>query len=363
VSTYKNRPPAEYKPGENLPDLIEVPDATISVLTELPIFDELPRRLLEPLAGKKERDWFTEHFYFCLPLTLGNQYGFVVKLLHDIVLRWDGGRSVDSLRVHSFAEGDEENQQVVSSHFGSGILTVQNRFMFRTPKNINLLVCAPPNFLIPGIFSLTAIVETDNLRRDFTYNLKVTIPDRDILIERGTPIGCIIPLMRNFAEEFKIELHPEGEALENERKTMRHFAISRSDYENGLPNHLYRKGKDIYGNSFPVHQRHLISKTPASFFLPLQSDKRFAPESRSPELAIPMPPKDELLDAQEKMFASILAKLKKLNMNYTLEHVTDVTDYIQTLRIRGYQETAIGQQLLSAGWDEQSVKILLSDFQ
>lgn len=247
---YGKRPDVAYDPGENVPDGVAVPDRTVWILTEDPVFNALPGELIEDLRGKKERDWFTEHFYFCLPITFGNQHGFVVKADRDFICEWNGGGEISDLVVSV----EESDRQFVTSHFGSGIITIQNRWTFRTGKGVNLLVMPPPNFFIDGIMCMTAVVETDWLRRDFTFNLKMTRAGR-VEVRAGTPVGCVLPYPRGFFDGYKLELMPEGEELEGERKTVGHYAVSRTNYEAGLPGHKYMKGIDIYGNKFSEHQK------------------------------------------------------------------------------------------------------------
>lgn len=259
---YGQRPTEPFIPDENIPDLVNVPDKTIYVLTEDHQFNNLAFELIEPLAGQKGRDWFIDHFYFCLPITFGNQHGFIVRLMHDVVVRWDGHNDIASLKVHLLQTTPEQQDQIISSHFGSGILTIQNRWTYRTPKGVNLMVMQPPNFPIEGIMHMSAVVETDQLRRDFTFNLKVTTPNRDFYIPKGTPIGCILPYPRHFIDNYQIALHPPGEAFANERKAVQDFAKGRTNYDQGTPGLLYMKGVDIYGNNFAEHQKSLPITNP-----------------------------------------------------------------------------------------------------
>jgi len=48
------------------------------------------KEIVEPLKGNMKRDWFNEHFYYCLPINIGNQYGFAIKSLRDLDIVWDG---------------------------------------------------------------------------------------------------------------------------------------------------------------------------------------------------------------------------------------------------------------------------------
>ena len=72
-----------------------VPDKTIVVFNDskknplLPIEKDRLKNILD--VPPKQRSWFTPHFYKCLPLVIGNQYGFIVKSEFDIGFVWNGG--------------------------------------------------------------------------------------------------------------------------------------------------------------------------------------------------------------------------------------------------------------------------------
>ena len=79
--------------------MITIPNNTITAIPETEHFNHIPDLVIEPLKGNLKRDWFVNHAYFCLPLTIGNQYGFVVKSLYDFIVNWDGGEGKDSVTV------------------------------------------------------------------------------------------------------------------------------------------------------------------------------------------------------------------------------------------------------------------------
>lgn len=255
---------AKYKQGKNLyvpavkvPDPIQVPPDTIYTITEHPSFAQLPFHYLESLKGKVKRDWFSTLHYLCLPLTIGSQHGFIIKSLTSFSAVWDGGDQPENTKI--IFEDDQpikESLQLVSSHFGSGIITVQNRWAFRTPKGVSLMTVNPPNFFKHGTMFMTAVIETDNLRRDFTFNIKLTKPNEVVSFNKGDPVGCIIPYPRYFIDNFKVEPCPEGSALETERRTMQDYAKLRHSAK-GQPDLLYMQGMDVYRNEFTDHQKSL----------------------------------------------------------------------------------------------------------
>lgn len=139
-------------------DQLEVPDNTILFVTENDDNNDLALKLIEPLKGKKKRDWFVKHAYYCLPLTIANQYGFIVKSLYDIWVTWNGGYSADDVTVRKNPDDiDLHHRQHISAHFGMGIVTIQNCWTFRTPKGINLMTINPPNYWLDGISHMMSV--------------------------------------------------------------------------------------------------------------------------------------------------------------------------------------------------------------
>lgn len=157
--------------------------------------------ILESLVGRAKRDWFDPHYYYCLPLTIGNQYGFIVKSLRDYNVYWDGTSSDADI---VFLNEDNSSKQVVKNGFRNGVITIQNHFHLKTPPGINLMTIQPPNMFIPGIAAMTGVIETDQIRRDFTFNFKVTVPNYEIKIRKGDPVGAFIPIPRYFTEKFEL---------------------------------------------------------------------------------------------------------------------------------------------------------------
>jgi hypothetical protein len=222
---------------------------------------KIAENLIECLNGNKKRDWFVDHAYFCLPLTIANQYGFIVKAAYDFSVFWDGGSYIPNVIVK---HKEQDNQgQIIASHFGMGTFTIQNPWMVRTPNGVNTLVMNPPNFYIDGITHMTACVETDNLRRDFTFNLKITRPNVWIEIKKDTPIGYMLPYPRYFIDKYNFKINEDGiskQLIENERETSYLFGKEREDIDSkyaGGVGGRYMRGEDIYGNKFEEHQKKL----------------------------------------------------------------------------------------------------------
>jgi hypothetical protein len=255
----------QLQPDVNRPDRVRehLSPGTVVTITEDARYDHLPGLLLEPLKGRPRRDWFVDHVYHCLPVVMASQLGFLVKAHYDFTVLWDGTVGRAGLIVQHAAGPDTFAEQLVTSHFGMGVVTIQNRWTFRTPAGVNLLVKSPPNYWIDGIHFMEGLVETDQLRRDFTFNLKVTRPGASITIKRGTPIGCVLPVPRHFVDPFTWRNAPQAlpaDVIADERETMRLAGEERTRFDVKNPHGVggrYRRGEDVYGNKFPDHQTRL----------------------------------------------------------------------------------------------------------
>lgn len=237
----------------------EVPDNTILVVPHRVDGLSYHEEIIESLIGKVDRDWFDPHFYHCLPLTIGNQYGFVVKSTRSFTAVWCGNEEGP---VIEFSDGDD-TKQIISSHFNFGIITVQNRFALKTPPGINLMTIQPPNYYTAGLTAMTAVVETDNIRRDFTFNLRMTIPEMKVHVKAGDPIAAFIPIARNTVEKYEIKLITDVFSTEQhllevmESDTLGKERQTRDKDRKRGNGQRYFKGEHTNGQRYPNHQKKL----------------------------------------------------------------------------------------------------------
>lgn len=241
--------------------MIVVPENTIIAIPENSNFKESIDLIVEPFKGNLKRDWFVDHAYFCLPLTIANQYGFGIKSLKTFSVIWNGGKAPKDVKVEILEDSEFPSGQTISTHFGMGTFTVQNRFTFRTPPGVNLMTINPPNYWIDGIQHMTGVVETDNLRRDFTFNLKITRKNKKIIINKGDYIGCVLPIPRYFADGFNLKNADDiltSEEILEEQQAMIDFGDERRNLDKSKPHgngRRYFNGEDVYGCPFSDHQK------------------------------------------------------------------------------------------------------------
>ena len=237
---------------------LEVPENKILVIPNNLSGDGFYKEIIEPLKGQTKRDWFNSHYYYCLPLIIGNQYGFIIKSVRDFEIFWDGTERDATI---TFLNNDNQEKQIIKTGFNNGVITVQNHFHLKTPPGINLMTIQPPNMFIKGTSALTGVIETDQLRRDFTFNFKVTVPNLKITIQKGDPLGAFIPIPRQFVEKFDIDLatnYFSAEVLENELNDGQELGRQRGGEDREKPHASGRKyfnGVHAFGESYRDHQK------------------------------------------------------------------------------------------------------------
>lgn len=239
----------------------DVPDNAILIVPQKNLGDCYWQEVIKPLAGSIKRDWFTSHFYYCLPLIIGNQYGFLVQSTRDLTLWWPGGEEPVEIKYNDTIDGvNNVEKQTFKNGFRCGILTIQNTFALKTAPGINLMTIQPPNFFIPGTVAMTGVIETDNIRRDFTFNLKVTVPNMEIHIKKGDPVGAFIPIPRGFVEQHELKYFLDvfsSESLDVERNEAIALSIERQTVDLDKPHFSGRKyfrGIHTDGEPYIDHQ-------------------------------------------------------------------------------------------------------------
>jgi hypothetical protein len=245
-----------------------VPDKTIAFFPVIPN-DNLKKfnldnvdLFLKPLNLNHKRNWFTPHFYKCLPLSIGNMQGFVFSLPYTVSVFWNGENKPEGIAIEYYEDSkiyDGINFIHLTSEFGSGIVTIHFPLTLKTPPGINLMTIAPPNFPTPGLSPMTGVIESDNIRFSFTLNLKIDLLNTKIIIEKDAPLVGIIPIPRYFCDSFQLKNAYDifDKKIVDEEITVvnKHSKKRIKSQQNNLgADKLYYLGKDVNGNKFKDHQ-------------------------------------------------------------------------------------------------------------
>jgi hypothetical protein len=194
------------------------------VILEAYAVSESPQPLVPAPSTREWMESFAgRHPHRCLPLAIANSYGWQLLLPKDVSAEWNGGSGLDAVTVRC------QNRYQAVSNFGSGVLTFDVGYIFRTPPDHHLLVTGPSNFFKTGVAPMTAVVETDWLPYTFTFNYRFTEPCTVNWLA-GEPYAqiCVVPagiqetvqpIIRNLGDN--AQLAADHEAWRTRRSSFR----------------------------------------------------------------------------------------------------------------------------------------------
>jgi hypothetical protein len=152
-----------------------------------------PPRLRAAAATRQWMDAFpSRHAYRCLPLSIGNAFGWELLSPASFSIHWNGGPQVGDIQFEAH-DGFEQLPHFVMSNFSRGIVTFHTGYLFRSEPGWNLLTTGGFNRPKDGISPLTGIVETSWLPYPFTMNWQLTRPGA-VRFDKDEPFCLVMPL-------------------------------------------------------------------------------------------------------------------------------------------------------------------------
>ncbi len=161
----------------------------------------------------------------CLPLTMANRAGWVVRTPVGFKATWGGKTESASLKIE-VTDGEERLGAGITNSFGSGIISFVIPWLFRTSPGIGMLVRGPTNFSVDGATPLDGFVETDWSPYTFTMNWRVLRRNKPVFFKKGDPFVMLTPFPTDLLERFDVqfaslESDPELKAQREEVRMMR----------------------------------------------------------------------------------------------------------------------------------------------
>ena len=160
------------------------------------------------LPARSERAWMNEtsdrYAYRCVPLSIANASGWELPLPVSFEATWDGGAGKEAITLASL-DGAEIDSQIVSTHFGHGVLTFHTGYLLRTDPGWGVWCRGAPNEAKDGIAALDGLVETDWLPFPFTMNWRFTRPCT-VRFEKGEVFCFFTPVAHLALENIEPEI-------------------------------------------------------------------------------------------------------------------------------------------------------------
>lgn len=202
---------------------------------------------IRPMSIK--RDWVAEEVsqsnaYSCLPLTLANSMGYELYFDEDIDLLWNG-KDVEVFAGKDFCHFDR----------GAATVGISTNLIFHSEPNVSMITMPVPNTFVDGVHVYSSIISTSFFTSPLHIVLRLTIPNKRILIESGKAIASILPASISEFNNSVINMHNSVSD-----KKMIHVS---SEYNNALgakvdldgrPAGWYQNGIDHKGNKIGSHE-------------------------------------------------------------------------------------------------------------
>lgn len=178
------------------------------------------RPWIDPASSRRSwMDSTPERFaYRCLPLSIANSHGWVVRTPRGFWARWTGSEHATGVELRH-DPGDDAAEGPVSI-FGHGVLSFHVPGILRTSPGANLFLTGPPNDPIDGLSPLSGVIETDWSPYSFTMNWKFTRADYWVRFNAGQPFAFFFPVPRGYVEAFR----PEYRLIQSETELAADFA-------------------------------------------------------------------------------------------------------------------------------------------
>lgn len=154
---------------------------------------------LEP--APHERPWMDatngKFAYRCLPLTIANQAGWVVRAPFTFQIFWNDHPDQPAGRtLFMRAENPEEAAPWapwIGERFPGGILSIKLPYRFETDPGYGLVTRGPTNYFVHGATPLESFVDTSAGGAELWMDWKLLEPGRAIAFRKGEPLAMISP--------------------------------------------------------------------------------------------------------------------------------------------------------------------------
>jgi len=212
-----------------------------------------PTAKIRPLSIKRE--WIKEgtqhgYAYSCFPVALANTMGYEIYFEEDIEFIWNGKEEPNSTTI---IQGKD------ICYFDRGFATVGlvTNLIFKSDENTSLLCGPVPNQFIDGIQTYSAIISTSFFSGVLHIVLRITQPNKNILIKAGTPVGSILPISIESINNSIINVFKEIKNVEDlgiHNTPEYNNALAKKAEEIGRTVGWYQQGVDHKNNKIGTHE-------------------------------------------------------------------------------------------------------------
>lgn len=154
-------------------------------------------------VAHRSREWMDrtprKAAYWCLPIAMANQAGWVVRLPSTVTATWNGKDGPDAVKL-DFPGKTNRMKGLVGTNFGAGIVSFALPWVFKTTDGTGLWVRGEPNSHTPDCVPLEGIVETDWSPFPFTMNYRIIKRNATVYFPEGMALCMLCPVTMDLFE-------------------------------------------------------------------------------------------------------------------------------------------------------------------
>lgn len=211
---------------------------------------------INPMSIK--RDWMDatpeKHAYRCFPVTQANMVGWNLSCNTDIKFIWDGVNDTNSNHIDLI-----EGKQFAYTGRGQSTVSINTGLIFRTEKEISLLVINPVNYFNNDFETMSSLISTSWYDTSFPLAIKAKTANKEILIKSGTPLATVIPISLTAMDSTEIEIFDYSDP--GNKRQEAHMSYGEAAQElnkKGEWTDWYRKAINEKGESLGSHEVNVL---------------------------------------------------------------------------------------------------------
>ncbi len=158
------------------------------------------------VPAERSREWMDrtprKAAYWCLPVAMANQAGWIIRLPSMVTATWTGKDSADAVKL-DFPGKTNRLKGLVGTNFGAGIVSFALPWVFKTNDGTGLWVRGEPNGHVPDCVPLEGIVETDWSPFPFTMNYRIVKRNTTVYFPEGMALCILSPVRMDLFEATK----------------------------------------------------------------------------------------------------------------------------------------------------------------
>ena len=208
-----------------------------------PVNPNLPTAKIEQL--KIKRDWMPSAVYNCMPLVLGNSFGYGVYFEEDISFIWDGDVRNPSRVI--------KGEKFVGPDRGAGSVSFHTNLLFKTDENTSLLTMPVPNQPIKDATTLTTILSSSFFTQLLPIVWQLEKPNKEYFVPAGSYVGCILPISISQFQDSNLNIHDHTYPFPDVHGS-EYISALKEGQKQGKFLKFYQKAIDHKGNIIGKHE-------------------------------------------------------------------------------------------------------------